>query len=80
MKTYDLKMPNMQVYSWGGGSRPTNYKTISTLEKQLVSIFFRTEINCFRNYWGDFPNKDTRAIFWNRAKHDAHATVRGNII
>ena len=78
MRTYDIKMSNMQIYAWTGGTSPEKYKAISVLEKQLVSIFFRSEINCFRNYWGDFPDKDTRAIFWNRAKHDAHATIINN--
>jgi hypothetical protein len=61
--------------SWtGGDTPPTTFPRISNDFKNIRSFFFREQINGFKNYWGDMPNRDTLNIFWNRAHLDAWRT------
>ena len=65
-----------QIIAWTGGSVPAPLTQISTEERQLVSYLFHEQLNTWMNFWGDLPDKDTRRIFWSRARGDAHATYR----
>ncbi len=76
MKTKTFKFPYLQAYAWMGGSSPDNYKNVSLLEKMLISAEFRCQIMAFKRYWGNYPDLSTCRTFWNRARHDVHATLR----
>lgn len=70
--------------SWSGGIGLTNQARPAHLSQDLYPAFRRVRGDLYReqwrdyvDYWGDAPTADTRAIFWNRAGHDAFSTVRG---
>jgi hypothetical protein len=65
------------ILAWMGGSRPAKLSRIGMLERSTVSNLFREQFDTFRDYWGTAPDADTARLFWNRARHDAHATWRG---
>lgn len=64
------------VIAWTGGTPPRPIADIHNQERTLVSALFRNQILDFRAYWGELPDRDTTRIYWNRARHDAHATYR----
>lgn len=64
-----------RIVAWMGGSPPDPYNQISRQEKLLVRDLFRDQCRVYIAYWGDLP-KDMRRLFWNRARYDAHATLR----
>lgn len=62
--------------AWTGGCRPRPLLLIGPEEARLVRFFFREQMQEWNDFWGDWPDKDTRRIFWGRARFDAHATIR----
>lgn len=60
----------------GGDSAPKNVKVLGSDFRDIVIFLFDEQVKDFTEYWGDFPNRDTREIFWNRAVGDAWATYR----
>jgi hypothetical protein len=70
------KMPTINRKAWTGGSKPLPILELGREERRYVSFLFREQLTIWHDYWGDYPNNDTRHIFWNRARFDAHATFR----
>ncbi len=70
-------MSKMEHITWTGGTKPGKYSGITNIEQAYVLELFQAECNIWSNHWKTtvIP-PDTRAIFWNRARHDAHATFR----
>ena len=64
------------IKAWTGGSIPAPIDAVSKAERRLITKLFREQLKIWLDYWEDMPNKDTRGIFWNRARYDAHATCR----
>ena len=62
--------------AWTGGSPPPAYSYSPTARRLLISHLFREQVRTFAAYWSECPDMSTARIFWNRAKHDAHATMR----
>ena len=74
----EIKTKSGCVYkrvAWmGGSSAPENVKVLGPDFLDLVIFFFEEQIKDFTDHWGDFPNADTREIFWGRAVGDAWRT------
>jgi len=68
-----------QPVAWTGGSRPPCYAVSPTARRLLISHLLREQVRQYAAYWSECPNLDTVRIFWNRAKHDAHATIREGV-
>lgn len=64
------------IVAWMGGSRPKPITECSADEVALVSLLFREQFKTWHDYWKDYPSRDVARIFWNRARYDAHATMR----
>ena len=62
--------------AWTGGSQPPPYNTTTRGHKLLISRILREQIHDYMTAWRTGPDLDTIRIFWNRARHDAHATIR----
>jgi len=62
--------------AWTGGTPPAPLMTIDRAERSMLKFFFGDQIIDWRNYYNDDPPRDVLRIFWNRARHDAHATRR----
>lgn len=60
---------------WTGGSAPKPLSEISKAERATVKASFREQCETYREFWNDLPIHIVR-IFWNRARHDAHAQHR----
>jgi hypothetical protein len=62
--------------AWMGGSQPPAYKFSPRARRLLISKYFREQLQDYIYYWQSLPPVSTARIFWNRAKHDAHASIR----
>ena len=67
---------NLPTVAWTGGTPPEAYTATTKGQKLLISKLFKEQIQHYTEYWKQLPNMDTCRIFWNRAQHDAHATIR----
>lgn len=67
---------NLHIICWMGGSRPRKSSQIDLIESATRKFLFREQVQTWRNYWGDSPDWDTLRLFFGRARHDAHATLR----
>ena len=67
-------LPGMRA--WTGGTPPRSLLRIGRLERALLRREFRRHLLAYRGYWGDLPDRRVMRLFWNRARHDAHATCR----
>jgi hypothetical protein len=74
MKRDAWKLPVRVQRAYAGAW--TSLEEASPRERRLSVLLFEEQMRDFRNYWGDEPNLDTQGIFWNRARHDAHSTMR----
>lgn len=63
----------MKTICWTGGSRPNKPSKVTQAETSVRSYLFREQIEAFRKYWGDYPDRDTLRIYFRRARMDAHA-------
>jgi len=72
-------MTLLPVIAWTGGSKPLPVPLISHEERKILVFLFQEQIIKYLNYWHDYPDDDTVRIFWNRARYDAHATMRESI-
>ena len=66
---------------WTGGTPPDPLCALLALERALISRLFREQCATLHSYWGDHRglNKsqwETFRLFWQRARYDAHATLR----
>jgi hypothetical protein len=59
-----------------GGSRPAKPSSVSAAESSIQKALFGQQVITFRHYWKFEPEWDTLRIFFNRARYDAHATMR----
>jgi len=75
MKLPDTYIPPQPI-SWQGGSPPPAYRHSPPARRQLISHLFMQQVKTFAAYWSELPDLSTARILWNRAKHDAHATIR----
>lgn len=77
---FKIQTKSGRVYNrvaWmGGDTAPKTFRRISRDFRNLMSFFFREQIKDFKDYWGDMPDKDTRKIFWGRARVDSWASYR----
>jgi len=65
------------IHAWTGGSAPSPFIwRDSQVYRALVVTEFRSQMTMWIDYWGDCPDKNTRNLFWNRARYDAWATMR----
>ena len=71
-----LTLAKESITAWMGGSRPKPIEECSSDEIELVFALFREQYETWHDYWKDPPSFDVARIFWNRARHDAHATFR----
>lgn len=62
--------------AYRGGSEPKNFHDCNELEINLINALNKAQIEASRAFWGKEPDQEMRRIFWNRARHDAHATCR----
>ena len=67
-------------HAWTGGDVPRRGLVLAStpLGRRYRAIrhdFFREQLMDWRSGWGDLPDRDTRAIFWNRASLDAWRTL-----
>jgi hypothetical protein len=62
--------------AWTGGTRPAPLARIDAIERALVQLFYVEQIDTWQDYWHETPPADVIEIFWNRARGDAHATLR----
>jgi hypothetical protein len=70
-----LCMPDgtqLPTRAWTGGDWPA---VISRRLRSARTAFFRVQVGDWRRFWGDFPDKPTRALFFKRATADAHRTL-----
>ena len=70
--------PRVSAIAWTGGSVPSRQQLAWPHLRGLWRQLFREQMRDWRAYWKDWPKLDTARLFWNRAKLDAWATVRGN--
>jgi hypothetical protein len=66
----------MQTKAWTGGSAPLPVNQLCPDELRLVVFLFREQLQEYLEYHGVFADLDTMRVFYNRARHDAHATWR----
>lgn len=59
------------VRAWTGGQSPV----VCPLVRQLRTAFFREQVEEWRAFWEDNPDAPTLRLFFNRATHDAFATL-----
>ncbi len=62
--------------AWTGGTGPRPWSDVEGFERVYVSALFAEQVADWIECWGNMPEMDTARIFWNRARHDAHATAR----
>jgi hypothetical protein len=71
-----VRQQRINAIAWTGGSRPPSPSKASNALCGIQKALFGEQVNDFINYWGDEPNWDTLRIYFNRARYDAHATIR----
>lgn len=77
MKRIDPLQPlPRNVIAWTGGSRPAKPSEVGRKQAGIQKFLFGWQVIEFRHYWGDSPNWDTLRTYFNRARYDAHATIR----
>lgn len=62
--------------AWTGGSIPGDLDKVSEQERALVYAMLEMQVAAFTAFWGRTPEPATRLLYLNRARYDAHATVR----
>lgn len=64
------------IIAWTGGSAPRPLAEISRGEFALAWRLYCEQLNTWAAFWQTAVPHDVRETFWNRARGDAHATVR----
>lgn len=80
MARLSLKKAVANRHAWTGGSRPSSEQRKQPLFKKLKRTFFREQVKDaggVRNL-GPFSKLGHARILFNRARMDAHATLRAN--
>lgn len=65
-----------RIIAWTGGTAPRPIGTVGRDERHAISYLFREQVTTWAGFWGDFPDRPTLRVFWNRARYDAHASFR----
>lgn len=60
------------VKAWTGGPPPP---PLSPTLRSVRTALFREQVGDWRAFWGDAPDRSTLRLFFNRATHDADATL-----
>lgn len=71
-----IDVTRVPVCSWSGGSMPHPLDRIDLTEALLAWRLFLEQSRYWLKYWTDTPLPCDFAIFWNRARYDAHSTYR----
>lgn len=67
----------MEHRAWTGGDGPRPLRECSAEERAYARKLYRAECRVWCDFWGrDGYELDVARVFWNRARHDAHATFR----
>lgn len=59
--------------AWTGGPDWRPHR--SSILRQARRAFFRASFVSYRCFWGEAPDRSTRALLWQRAYADAFATL-----
>jgi hypothetical protein len=62
------------IKAWTGGSEARAICEIGPEEFLLVLTLYKQQLATWTEQWSIEPDRDTRELFWNRARGDAHAT------
>ncbi len=76
---YYAMTTNLEHVTWMGGSSPLPVIEISVEEYAYAMELYFEQREEYRAYWKDHGRQheqDYAEMFWNRARHDAHATYR----
>ena len=67
--------------AWTGGTPPRPWGLVArTPEGRYAEKLYREQVKVWLDHWGEVVlPRDVHAIFWGRARHDAHATFRERI-
>jgi hypothetical protein len=73
-----------RVRAWTGGSAPAAYRDTPMKERLLACALFRDSMRFVFAYWTDYRGLnrtvlESARIHWNRARHDAHSTLRDEL-
>lgn len=63
-------------HAWTGGTSPLAWHLVSECERCLVVLFYVEQVDTWQDYWHEVPSAGLQNLFWQRARGDAHATVR----
>ncbi len=69
-------MEQIEHKAWTGGSSPKVWRYVSDDERTYTLQLFREQLEDWSSCWDDDPDSQVLETFWNRARHDAHATYR----
>jgi hypothetical protein len=62
--------------AWMGGSSPRPFDEVSEWEVEMCQELYLEQCFDWMQYWREDLPGDVGAIFWHRARGDAHATFR----
>jgi len=66
----------MNTIAWTGGTPPRPLHELPRGEFALVWRLYCEQLDTWATFWQAAVPHDVRETFWNRARYDAHATVR----
>lgn len=71
----------LKYIAWTGGSKPGKLREITKTERQLRSAIFHENMQFVYQFWQDYRGLnntvlESARIHYNRARYDAHATIR----
>lgn len=65
-----------RLIAWTGGSSPAPFASLDAPQRATVKAAYAEQCSMYEDFWGKAPDVELRRVFWNRARHDAHATHR----
>lgn len=74
------KTSNLAFIAWTGGSKPKPLEEIGEYEAKLVIALTEMQRAAFRAFWMKEPTPDINEMYLQRARYDAHATVRAGVM
>jgi len=80
MATIDQLPVQIPRVAWTGGTAPAPWRDTHRRERALVRATFRESMQAMIEFWAEWADDgiglDTARFHWNRARHDAHASIR----
>lgn len=61
---------------WTGGSTPSKPSETPRAEWRVVKILLLEQVTEYTEYWHNNPSREVLEVYFVRARHDAHATIR----